>query len=345
MAFKITAYTQASMPVLQPVWESLQVGSDMTYFQTWEWNNMLLRGVPKDSAYFEVLFLVVEQDAMPVMLAPLWIIKKKYRAVHNPSIYLLGHGGWSDYLNFIYDTFSAEAVETILSYLRSRFGLIPFVLSSLKESVSLYTYLTEYCDIQQDVTGKCVAIHLNEHEENWFESLSKHTRQNIRTAKNRMERDGIQYRCCYDDENVNAEHCIQIRANRFQWKLLRDEGRVTLTKRIKRYIKRIFCEIPSQGGYTPIKDDPSARVMTIYNGDELMAYFHYGYDSVHRQMVVISAGVVENYTKYSPGMVLMSDFIRTSMGGMVIDFTRGDEPYKLALGGQIHYNHTIRLKL
>ncbi len=30
---------------------------------------------------------------------------------------------------------------------------------------------------------------------------------------------------------------------------------------------------------------------------------------------------------------------------MVIDFTRGDEPYKLALGGQIHYNHTIRLKL
>ena len=58
MAIQIETYSQDDFLQLRTDWEQLQTGKEMTYFQTWDWNNMLLRGVPKDSAHFETLFLL-----------------------------------------------------------------------------------------------------------------------------------------------------------------------------------------------------------------------------------------------------------------------------------------------
>ena len=57
---------------------------------------------------------------------------------------------------------------------------------------------------------------------------------------------------------------------------------------------------------------------------------------------------MDKYTKYSPGIILMTSFIETLISNqdiIFVDFTRGDEPYKLALGGNRVENHTITIQL
>ena len=347
ISLTLQIYHQSNYAELKSVWEVLERGSEMTYFQTYRWNTMLLSGVPNDSAWSETCFVVAYREQQPIMIAPLWIIKKTYRIVHKPAVFVLGTGGWSDYLNFIYDSFYPEAVKAILEYVKKSYGYLPMTFSSLKGSSSLARYLQTSQLVLSDVMGQCVTLDLPQTYEAWWQSLSKHTKQNIRTAKNRLEKDGIDYTLCFDNQEIDKHYCIAVRNARSQKKLTRDEGKVSLPKCVKRWIKSKFCSIPCKG-YMPILDDEGAMVMTICNQQELMAYFHYSIDPVHRQVVVLSAGVVDKYTKYSPGIILMTAFIDILISNqdiISVDFTRGDEPYKLALGGNRMENHTITIQL
>lgn len=348
MAIQIDTYRQTEFVRLRTDWERLQQGEEMTYFQTWEWNQMLLRAVPKDSAHFETIFLLVKREGITEMIIPLWIIKKRYRYVHRPMIALLGQGGWSDYINGIYLNFSDELMDAVMDYLRINYPSFPLCLSSLKEDCSFYNYLVQRFRINHDITGNCVSVILPQTVEQWQKSLSKSTRQNLRTAINRLDKDGISYTINFDDALVDKQVCIANRVRRSKMKATRDEH-VSWIKQIKRKIKSMCCALPSQGGYLPIMDDPNAKIMTISTADGiLMAYFHYGYDEHRREIVVISAGVMEEYERYSPGMVLMKAYIEYAIEEKmvdIVDFTRGDEPYKLALGGIRKLNHTIQLTI
>ena len=348
MAIQIETYHQTEFAQLRADWERLQQGEEMTYFQTWEWNKMLLHAVPNDSAHFETIFLLIKRDCNAEMIVPLWIIKQRYRYVHRPMITLLGQGGWSDYLNAIYLRFCEEVMNAVMDYLRVTFPTLPLHFSSLKEGSSLYHYVHQHYDITTDITGDCVSLFLPNKQEEWLQSLSKNTRQNLRTAINRLDKDGITYVIDFDDTSVDKQVCIANRTRRSKMKAVRDE-RVSWRKKVTRWIKRMCCSLPTQGGYLPILDDPNAKIMTISTVDgQLMAYFHYGHDMVHREIVVISAGVMEEYARYSPGMVLMKNYVAHAIETKavdVIDFTRGDEPYKIALGGVRKINHTIQFAI
>lgn len=341
-------YREQDFHRLRPIWQQLEQGREMTYFQTYEWNKMLFRALPYDGRHFETLFLLVSDDDTPLMLAPLWILKKTYKFIHKPAIYLFGNGGWSDYLNFIYRDFSEQAVACIFSYLKEAFPSVPLCFSSLKESTSLYQYLQSHYPLITDRTGVCVSLFLPSTTDEWWQSLSKHSRQNLRTAHNRMQKDGITYNLNFDDRDVDKEHCIRLRALRSEMKAVRDE-QVKWTTRLKRKVKSLFLEIPSRGGYHPLYDDPNAKIMTIRREDgEMLAYFHYAFDPIHQEIVVLSAGVDKYYERYSPGMILLQAYIESAIAQgtlRLIDFTRGAEPYKLALGGTPLINHSVELKI
>ena len=54
----------------------------------------------------------------------------------------------------------------------------------------------------------------------------------------------------------------------------------------------------------------------------------------------MAVGTDESFARYSPGMLLMLEFIKEqiSLKEMnVVDFTRGNEFYKYALGGKDHF--------
>ena len=345
---ELITYPQTELEQLRADWQRLEHGAEMTYFQTYEWNRMLLPAIPADNKYFEALFLAAKQDGEVVMIAPLWVIKRTYRFIHHPMIYIFGNGGWSDYLNFIYSSFSEEAAAAVMNYLHEHYADIPLSFSSLKSSSSLYQYINSHYSLETDTTGLCVSLALPATVDEWWSSLSKHSRQNMRTAQNRMSKEGVEYTVNFDDTNVDKALCIQMRAVRSEMKSHRDE-KVKMSKKIKRMVKSAILHIPSRGGYHPIYDDSGAKIMTLRdNNGELMAYFHYGYDAVHREIVVLSAGVAKEYERYSPGMLLMKAYIENAIkdGGIRnIDFTRGAEPYKLSLGGKANINHSVSFRI
>ena len=167
-----------------------------------------------------------------------------------------------------------------MKYVKRTYGHLPMTFSSLKGASSLARYLHTTQSVLSDVTGQCVTLDLPQTYEAWWQSLSKHTKQNIRTARNRLLKDGVDYTICFDNQVIDKHYCIAIRNARSKKKLTRDEGRVLLPKRVKRWIKSKFCSIPTKG-YLPILDDEGALVMTLCNNDELMAYFHYSIDAAH----------------------------------------------------------------
>lgn len=80
----------------------------------------------------------------------------------------------------------------------------------------------------------------------------------------------------------------------------------------------------------------------------LRAFFNYAYDLDGKRIRVMAAGTDLDFARYSPGMLLMYNFIIDSIRNGVlkeIDLTRGDEKYKFSLGGQLKHNHTILFKI
>jgi CelD/BcsL family acetyltransferase involved in cellulose biosynthesis len=62
----------------------------------------------------------------------------------------------------------------------------------------------------------------------------------------------------------------------------------------------------------------------------------------------MDAGTDLDFARYSPGMLLMHQFILKAIQEgklQIVDFTRGDEKYKFALGGQLLFNHRVKIKL
>lgn len=97
--------------------------------------------------------------------------------------------------------------------------------------------------------------------------------------------------------------------------------------------------------YTPFEDDSSSRFLTLTTKEgELCAAFNYGIDTAHDRVVMMAVATNDKFSRYSPGMLLIEEFIKESINKKkykIIDFTRGNERYKYSMGGKEHFNVTI----
>ncbi len=343
VSYYIKTYCKNELSQIKTTWCELEKGDDMTYFQSYDWNEMINRTLPEDNDHYETKYVVVQHDDKPCLIAPLFIIKSRYKIIHKPEIHIADSSGWTDYRNFIYEEFDIKAAEMLFEYLKNYVPNTPMYISCIKKDTHLYNYIENKMQIIREIGGICVATRLPKTEVEYEHILSKSVRQNIRTANNRMLKDAINYTITYDDKEVSRDRCVEIRNARAKKKA----EKVGLIKSIKRLIKKTLLSIPFEH-YIPLQDDANSKVMTIKDGNTIMAFFNYGYDSVHKEIVVMAAGVSQQYEKYSPGMVLMYEFIKdqTKVGQIIkVDFTRGTERYKYYLGGKEHYISSLLIKL
>lgn len=187
------------------------------------------------------------------------------------------------------------------------------------------------------------------HFEDYKKSLSKQSRQNIRTAYNRLARDKKGLVFDNDDKNVNIEEFSKYRnirvAQKNNW-----EG-----KSLKwRIINFISTKVLRRGwykfaDYAPFSHDVNSKFMTAKSSDgELCASFNYGVSHSGKNIVLMGVSTNPAYSKYSPGILLLFQFIEEAIETSrydYIDFTRGNEPYKFALGGKEHLISNIIINL
>lgn len=323
-------------------WHELESGADMTYFQSYAWYEMLwsLNKDIKDKR-FEVIYATVTQEGRVVLIAPLWVIKKTFGKFNKKGFYIFGRGGWSDYLNFIYKDFDSYVISSLLKQLRDKFQLSDFYFENVPESARLYNFLDSVVNVISISPQICVGLSIKELQfEQYQKLLSKQSRQNVRTANNRLARDGKSFVYDLCDSNVNLDEFAAYRNVRVAKK--NDWGGKTLKWRI---INFISTKILKRGWYkfaeyAPFTHDKNSKFMTAKTSDgDLCAAFNYGVSPDGRSIVLMGVSTNILYSRYSPGILLLYHFIENAIETNrydYIDFTRGNESYKYALGGKEH---------
>jgi CelD/BcsL family acetyltransferase involved in cellulose biosynthesis len=344
MAYAVKYIGGKHLDEVQGEWIALQKGNEMTMFQSYQWYQMLQdHYVPADTREYESVYAVVESDGKPCIIAPLWIVKKTFGIINQKGVYLLGRCSFSDYLNMIYQHFDECAFDYLLNDLSQRYKVKYFFFENFVESTSAYRHIRDSYNICRNSEYPCVGLSLPSSVEEYQKLLSKNSRQNLRTANNRLKKDGKNLIFNFDNQQIDRNYCMQVRES----KLIAKYNDFPLMLKFKyRILNRFRYHFPS---CTPISNYSEGKVMTASDDNgKLWAFFNYGYDPDGTCIRVMAAGTNLDFAYYSPGMLLMYNFIlKVIQEGKIkeIDFTRGDEKYKFSLGGQQRLIHTIKFKI
>ena len=181
----------------------------------------------KDVSYCNVVF-------DECLILPLVINQRK------KEITLLGHGESSDYLSFIYGEYNSKIFAEAILYVLNKFSQYKFILDKINQSNPLANMLQDGIDSIKitEIEKECVYVPTNNGSTSFYNSLSKSARQNYRTAKNRLKKDGHTYQVETEVGKVNNERAQQLYE---LYRARRDDcdSRSNLSKTIKKTLKAI----------------------------------------------------------------------------------------------------------
>lgn len=348
---KISSASDVS--IFESAWKMLEKGTDMTAFQTFDWNKLLLEEFfsSKSNTRFADIYLYSIQDgAKVILLAPIIVQKIGMRLLYGgrkKGIYLLGQNSYSDYLNFIYSEFSELAIEQIFTILKRDFKKSTIFIDFLRSDTCLNHYLSKIGKAPNK-SSFAVYVDIMSSVEDFNKSLSKSVRQNLRTASNRMQKNNIDYklevfsRLQDHDLVIQLEKIYQERATEKNNKHNLDFKHF-LFRKIRYLQKKQFTRTYNIITQSMLQMENSILIVVYLNND--IAGYVYGIRD-NNAIRVMQNCFNSQYKFYSPMFKGVYDFISDEctnhkLSISQIDFTRGEEDYKYKLGGKkvelVHY--------
>ncbi len=356
--YTVKLFTQNDFDKIKEYWKRLENGSDMTAYQKYDWyyhlNRQFLCGCysPFNKAVYAVCF----KNDVPLMIAPMHLVTFGFSFKgfgHGKGLYLLGIDGFTDYLNFIYDSFDGEAAELIIKELSNKYGVSRFYFNNILCDTRLDNYLKSKSICSFISSGVCVEIHKQNTFEQYRKSLSKSVRQNIRTAKNRSEKDGTDIHCEIRSNltKADAEEFFKIYLSRSEIKnrvdskgsvkdkilsFINSRYNLNLKKRLKKYNYITESLVSLVNNF----------IICIYSGDKKIGFI-YGLKEQDGKIRIMIVCFDEKYSRYSPcmqGFAYTFEQLYNSDEFNGFDLTRGQEKYKYDLGGEEHFINNYRLE-
>lgn len=249
--------------------------------------------------------------------------RKKIRSV--------SHYGRMDYDDIISSTSSKSFIAACLQKICEIYPHYELNWKNISEQSVLYPILDRIAHKQEH----SAAISLSASYEQYYSSLTKHQRQNIRTAYNRLFTDNISFDFQrYEKLNPISRplwnQCEAIYERRHEFDKVN-------------YIRLLYNRITNP--YHHILTKHSEHKIYVINANDIpMAYMAGIYDEVQKTYYVPRLCINEQYRKYSPGIVLINETIKhlISQGAKVLDLMLGEESYKIAMGGELHNNYSLQ---
>ena len=348
--YTIIYYPISKISSLENCWRMLEKGKDMTFFQHYEWYHML---ASKNSSIkhpcFEIVIAEVKKEESTILIAPLWIVKKNFAKFNKKGVYIFRRAQWSDYLIFVYKHFEPSAVDELLDNIKQKFGVSNFKFEDIPTYTGLFQYLNARYTHIEDIGSVCVELCIPDNIESYKKMLSKKSRQNIRTAFNRAEKDGVQFTFNFDDKDIDISAFDDYRKIRLNNKV--KTGRETIKGKLIYFIstKILRRGLFNFAEYTPYSDVKNSHFITCKDQNGILcASFCYGIDKYHNKIVLMAVSTNPDYYKYSPGILSIYKFVIEQIeqnGFSSVDFTRGNERYKYVLGGHEHYNQNLEFSI
>lgn len=322
----------SSIVEIKNIWEKLYYcNMNLSWFQSYGWNKVL-----QDSFYHkkylnkncQLNYFVCDEN----FIAPI-VIKK------NKIIEILGTNESSDYLSFIFSA-SANTYE-ITKYLNKFFEYYhnyKFNLDRINEQNIIHNILSNnYSHLLCKEEKLCVYIPTYTTKSIYFESLSKSSRQNYRTAINRLKKDSLEYNITINYEVLSKNEVDKI-FRIYSARRADCDGNINFKNIIKNILNIHKFDVLSE-----YSKREKVFLATIRIGGIVASFCEGNFNNRKDSISIARVATNPDYYKYSPGNILIIGVIeRLKSSIKYFDLTRGCEEYKLKLGGQIHYNYLYK---
>ena len=286
----------------------------------------ILSGIRKTSFY------IVYLDKEPMIIAPVEINKN--------TAMILGSAEYFDFVDIFYRSNAKysilkECFIHLLIYLKQmgmstlRWNYLPSDSFS-KDYLSLFN-VTENCEVDN------VAILFKNYKE-YIKSLSKSTRQNLRTAENRIKREGHDYRLLNNFNSPLDSDVVKQCEDVYYHRQKDNYG--------KNALNLFMIKTINYGTQLIKKQKGNLMVLMI---DNKVAAFMFGFINDQKESFEVpKLAINDDYAFYSPGMILINktiEYFDLNSDINKLDLCRGTELYKLKMGGHIYktYNYTVEL--
>lgn len=342
-AYTIYDYPQENFEELEYDWKELENGTDMTAFQSYEWYRnicAMYRRERTKNLFRSNRYIKVSKNEKTVLIAPLEIQKYGvgYRGYGLPrGVFFIGRAGYTDYLNFIYDSFDSEALEQVIAYVCGEYRQTAFYLQRMLESAESYRYLTQSYQVER-TEESAYALEVPQAFDDYTAQLSKSTRQNIRTALNREKKDGVllDHVLLLNESLPIKEEIAALNRQRLRHKQRASKKEMSVKGRIYCALAGVFRKFFSAKHDVLMKSKETFCFLVKH--EERIVSFYWGIRSEQtKSYYVILVGVDEAYGRYSPNIAHLYLFVKeccenpdTSI--KVLDFSRGAEGYKKTIG-------------
>lgn len=286
---------------------------------------------------YSARYLELREDGKPLMILPIC----KYRGTENYCS--LGNFNGFQVYDFVY------AQEMTIEKMRRCLQLI---LQSIQPSQLSFYNVPEYSLLYQSIAGTeklrsgytvtCqkndnVCIDTENDYDLWYGKLSKSTRQNIRTAYNRMKTDDIQLRFeSYRGVKLKRSFLnplIELYCKRHE---ARYEVKTSFWKKL--YLKYVDFSTACLRSYH------DNFCTAVYMNEKPAAFMSGMVEKDGTSVVIPRLSINDDFSRYSPGVVLINETVRqltSDTGVRILDLSKGAEGYKLFMGGKLYHTHNI----
>lgn len=320
---------------LRKLWEQLYAAGEYSPFQSWisNWWYYVTYGLKGTRRKWQPRFLLMEEGDKQCIIAI--AVNEKQKKVIDFSV-----GGPIDYYDVISSTKDIAFVKACVDKLKELYAGYEISLNNVNEKSLLINALPKEAIVDE---VSCVKIVFDsEKYEDYYQSLSKHQRQNIRTGYNKLGREGIAWRI----EKYDTTHkmpnsvwlkCLKMYEERCRIKKKRGRG---LILRIADWKNRQINLVNIL-----VRRWDRAASFVLYFNNEPVAYMSGIYSENSHTFYVPRLSCNNQYLRYDAGILMLNEAIKILLaeGVKVVDLTRGDEPYKLAMGGIIHMDYTYKI--
>ena len=265
-------------------------------------------------------YVVYDDDNHPLLIAPLYTCDENDRLV-------AGSVSWVNSADFVYanatDIDLEYAFRTLFLFLRDE-GCHNLHWNFLHENSRSAVYLREFRHFVYG-TSKNTRISLDFPDyDGYVKSLKKSAAQNRRTAYNRLSR---------------ANHCLEFSFLAEPKEIPHILEELYITRQKNKYNRKSayswFLWKHCNGGLKPYSSNNGFLAQLYIDGK--IAAFMAGYQHPELKMVNVPILAIDDaFRFYSPGVLLVSEMAKymiTKLGLTCLYLGRGDEKYKMDMGG------------
>lgn len=287
------------------------------------------------------VFLVYSCEGKDLMLMPL--------SIHHKELIIFGDNiSGAGNLDFVYapditDRHFLQALEE----LRELFPGYKLRLNKINERSRFYKFLHENKDIlaekfnmTEETDRVCVKIHFPDSYNDYFQGLSKKCRYYLRKAQSDMVKDGSVFGLEVFSGPIKNKKLLtdmmRIYTNRESIRKKRKIDFIAFFKH--RYLSALVWAI---------KMLSTQYTFCYYINGEIAAYMT-GFETNYKEIVFPVLAMNDTYAHYTPGKLMICksiEYLQEKTLIRSIDLSRGEETYKIVLGGIKHYNYRFTLEL